>query len=187
MTAAEPTPGDPDGHSRWAMLEATEDGELLRCHECGTWKRALGTHAWYAHGTTAAEYRRRHGLSSGQSLASPATQQRFAAMPQAQAGSSGRRALEASRDPDRARAAMTAEGQHRPQRVASRVATGSQARRGRALSVAEIAALAHAEGDIERWSRVAQRLVDDGVRQAEIGRATGIPAPTVSQRLRRRR
>lgn len=185
-TGPGPATGDPDGYGRWAALDVSEDGEQLRCHECGAWKRALGTHAWYAHGITAADYRRRHGLSTGQSLASPATGQRFAAMPQAQAGSRGRRALEASRDPDRARAAMTVEGQHRAQRVASRVATGSRVRRGRPLSAAEIAALAQAEGDIDRWSRVAQQLVDDDVRQAEIGRATGMPAPTVSQRSRRR-
>lgn len=181
-----PTPGDPDGHGHWATLDTADDGETLLCHECGTWKRALGTHAWYRHGITAADYRRRHGLSTGQSLASPATRARFAAMPQSQAGSTGRRALEASRDPAGARAQMTHDGQHRPQLVASRAQVGGRARRGRDLTTAEIRALAEAVG-IDAWAEVAQRLVGDGVRQAEISRATGIPDPTVSQRLRRRR
>ncbi|GLI03706.1 hypothetical protein [Phytohabitans aurantiacus] len=48
-----------------------------------------------------------------------------------------------------------------------------------------IAALAAV--DIDTWAHTAQRLVDDGVRQAEISRVTGIPTPTVSQRLHRRR
>lgn len=107
-------------------------------------------------------------------------------MPQAQDGSTGRRALEAHRDPDRARAAMTDEGQHRPQLTASRARTGARARLGRPLTPDEAAALA-STADIQTWAPLAQRLVDDGVRQAEIGRATGIPNPTVSQRLRRRR
>lgn len=183
---AGPVPGDRDGHGRWAQLDVSEDGESLLCHECGVWKRALGTHAWYAHGITAAEYRQRHGLSTGQSLASPATRQRFAEMPQSQPGSTGRRALETHRDPDRARAAMTSEGQHRPQLAASRAQTASRVRQGRQLTRAELGALNQAV-DVETWAQVAQRLVDDGVRQAEISRATGIPTPTVSQRLRRRR
>ncbi|MFG1918076.1 hypothetical protein [Micromonospora sp. NPDC048898] len=181
-----PVPGDPDGYGRWAQLDASEDGQALRCHDCGDWKRALGTHAWYAHGITAAEYRQRHGLSTGQSLASPATLQRFAAMPQAQAGSTGRQALETNRDPDRARAAMTREGQHRPQLTTKRAQIAARVRQGRQLTAAEVDALAQAT-DIATWARVAQRLVDDDVRQAEISRATGIPKPTVSQRLRRRR
>jgi hypothetical protein len=178
--------GDRDGHGRWAQLDVSEDGESLLCHECGQWKRALGTHAWYRHGITAAQYRQRHGLSSGQSLASPASQQRFAALPQAQEGSTGRRALETHRDPDRARAAMTDEGQRRAQLRATRARTGARARQGRALTPDEVAELATA-ADVDTWAHTAQRLVDDGVRQAEIGRATGIPAPTVSQRLRLRR
>jgi len=179
-----PAPGDRDGHGRWAQLDVSEDGESLLCHECGQWKRALGTHAWYRHGITAAQYRRRHGFSSGQSLASPASQGRFAAMPQAQEGSTGRRALETHRDPDRA--AMTNEGRHRAQLSATRARTCARTRRGRPLTPDEVAALT-AAADLDTGAHTAQRLVEDGVRQAEISRVTGTPTPTVSQRLRRRR
>lgn len=82
---------------------------------------------------------------------------------------------------------MTRDGQHRAQRAATRAATGARARLGRSLTDAETTALRAVAGNIEAWSRVARRLVDDGVRQAEIGRSTGTPAATVSQRLRRRR
>ncbi|MDP9792615.1 hypothetical protein J2S43_001127 [Catenuloplanes nepalensis] len=181
------SPGDPDGHGQWAQLTVSDDGQQLLCHECGLWKRAFGTHAWYVHGLSAADYRARHGLSTGQSLASPASQQRFAAMPQSQPGSAGRRALETHRDPHAARAAVGSEGQYRPQRAAIRAQTGARARRGRLLTAHERRALDAASADIETWSRIAQRLVDDSVRQSEISRATGVPNQTVSQRLRRRR
>ncbi|MEU8001612.1 MucR family transcriptional regulator [Catellatospora sp. NPDC049111] len=117
-----------------AQLEQSPDGQHLLCHECGQWKRALGTHAWHVHGLSADDYRRRHGLSTGQSLAAAATRQRLSEMPQAQPGSSGRAALERHRDPARARAAMTADGQHRAQLVDRRAHTGAVARRGRALT-----------------------------------------------------
>jgi RNA polymerase sigma-70 factor (ECF subfamily) len=65
--------GTPTRHGRYARLDVSDDGETLRCHECGQWKRSLGKHASTKHGITAAEYRRRHGLSAGQSLTSPAT------------------------------------------------------------------------------------------------------------------
>ncbi|MCM4082248.1 hypothetical protein [Paractinoplanes hotanensis] len=81
---------------------------------------------------------------------------------------------------------MTDEGQRRAQLRATRARTGTRARRGRPLTPDEVAELATA-ADIGTWAHTAQRLVDDGVRQAEISRVTGIPAPTVSQRLRLRR
>lgn len=178
--------GEPDGHGRWATIDVSNDEELVCCHECGEWLRTIGTHAWYRHGLTAPEYRRRHGLSTGQSLAAPATRMRMSQRPQIQPGSAGARALAVHRDPDRARAAMTTEGQHRPQRAAVRFRTGSTSRRGRELTGRELALLL-AETTLDSWARRAQQLVDAGVRQAEIARATGIPAVTVSQRLRRRR
>ena len=46
-------PGDPDDHGRYAQLTFSDDGTLVLCHECGAWKKAIGTHAWYAHGITA--------------------------------------------------------------------------------------------------------------------------------------
>lgn len=66
---------------------------------------------------------------------------------------------------------MTVEGQHRAQRVASRVATGSRVRRGRPLSAAEIAALAQAEGDIDRW------YGGTSIGPAIVSRQAGLRAP----------
>lgn len=178
-------PGDPDGHGQYAQLTMSEDGELVLCHECGLWKRTVGTHAWYAHGLTAVEYRARHGLMTGLRLAAPATQQRLRETEQQTSGAALRR-LEASRDPDLARLAITPEGQRRPQRKQVRQATAATARLGRPLTEAEADRLAAAVS-IDAWAALAQQLVDSGVRQAEISRRTGIPSPTVSQRLRRRR
>ncbi|XTZ15826.1 MucR family transcriptional regulator [Micromonospora echinospora] len=70
-----------DRHGRYARLDVSDDGETLRCHECGQWKRSLGRHISTRHGISAAEYRHRHGIPAGQSLASPATRRRFAASP----------------------------------------------------------------------------------------------------------
>ena len=53
--------GDPDGFSRYGIVEETPDG-LLRCVECGWVGEHLGLHAWKGHGITAAAYRGRHGL-----------------------------------------------------------------------------------------------------------------------------
>ncbi|MFI6823228.1 sigma-70 family RNA polymerase sigma factor [Micromonospora sp. NPDC050187] len=95
-------------HGRYARLDISDDGETLLCHECGQWKRSLGRHASIRHGITAAEYRHRHGLPAGQSLASPATRRRFAAMPHIQPGNSAWRAFAEHRDPAKARAARKA-------------------------------------------------------------------------------
>lgn len=176
--------GDPSGHGTYGQVTVSCDDEYVLCHECGRWKRIVGTHTWYAHGLTAVEYRRRHGLSTGQSLAAPVTRARYAAMPQLQPGGAALRALEEHRDPARARAANTAEGRARPQRRAVRAATAAKARRGRHLVAAEVESL-RAAASIGEWVRVARGLVADGVRQAEIGRAVGMPAVTVSQRMRR--
>lgn len=120
--------GDPDGHGIFGQLTVIVDGEQVVCHECGRGRRALGSHVWFVHGVTAAEYRRRHGLSTGQSLASPVTRAKFSA--HALGSPRGLAALETHRDSDRARAAMTREGQRRPQRSAIRSATGARSRLG---------------------------------------------------------
>ncbi|WP_416901283.1 sigma-70 family RNA polymerase sigma factor [Micromonospora echinospora] len=95
-------------YGRYARLDVSDDGETLRCHECGQWKRSLGRHASIRHGLTAAEYRHRHGLPAGQSLASPAARRRFAAMSHIQPGNSAWQALAEHRDPAHARAAKKA-------------------------------------------------------------------------------
>lgn len=173
--------GDVDGYGRYGMLEYTDSGEHVMCHECGEEKRALGTHAWYVHGITAAEYRRRHGLSTGTGLAAPVTASRFGELGRSDQALA---ALAAYRDPARARRANTAEGRGRAERVEVRRATGRQSRRGRDMTAIEVAALDGAP-DLLSWCGVAARLVDDGVRMAEIARRLNMPKVTVSERLRR--
>ncbi len=173
--------GERDGHGRHGQLTPADDGQRLICHECGQAKRALGTHAGYAHGMTAAQYRAHHGLSTGCSLASPATAARFSQHAQ---NPGSRAALAEHRDVHSARAHNTPQGQRSPQRHAIRVATAQTARRGRRLTDAECAHL-RATPSIAAWARLARAAVADGVRQAEIARALGMPRVTVDQRLRR--
>ncbi|MER7131316.1 Helicase associated domain protein [Streptosporangium saharense] len=178
-----PTYGDPDGHGLYGQLTYTDDGTQVICHECGQEKRALGTHAWYAHQITAAEYRERHGLSTRQGLAAPETAARFSV--------NGLRkealaALAAHRDPDRARAANTAEGRTRPQRQQVRRETGARSRLGRDITPTEMAMLVQAEAvSIAAWAQIAHQLLGSGATQGSISRATGLPASTVAQRMHR--
>lgn len=174
--------GDPDGLGLYAQLTVTEDGEHLICHECGQERRALGTHSAHVHGISAAEYRRRHGLSTGTSLASPATSQRFrehvAKHPQML------EALKLHGDQDRARASMTPKGQARPQRAAVRAATGARARRGRELTPGELSTLTDV-ADLRAWTAAAREIVQAGATAGSIARALGLPRSTVLTRLRK--
>ena len=52
--------GDEDGHGRYGLLD--EDADGLLCHGCGHRFTHLGLHVYKAHGTTASEYRKAHGL-----------------------------------------------------------------------------------------------------------------------------
>lgn len=67
-----------DGFGRFGRLEVVDDVERYVCHVCGQGHRALGTHAWPAHGLPAAQYRASHGLPPGTSLVAPATRNRSA-------------------------------------------------------------------------------------------------------------
>lgn len=172
--------GDPDGYGRYGQLTYIENGKRVVCHECGAARRALGLHV-RVHGMTADEYRARHGLSTGQGLAAPATAARFSEIGRSPAALA---ALAAHRDPDRARAANTREANLRAQRRAIRRQTGHLSRLGRALTPAEVAELAAAPS-IAAWSAIAWRLVADGASRRSISRATGIPPATVDGRMRR--
>ncbi|OIV39355.1 hypothetical protein BIV57_00470 [Mangrovactinospora gilvigrisea] len=97
--------GRPDGHGRFGILDADQDGQQVLCHECGRWVRGLGAHAWMAHGISAADYRAAHGLARGQSLSAPATRATQSQLARARVGSAGWRRLEAARDPHAAAAA----------------------------------------------------------------------------------
>lgn len=52
--------GDADGHGYFGVLNESAEG--LMCHECGRSFASLGLHAVRAHGMTAAQYRKAHGL-----------------------------------------------------------------------------------------------------------------------------
>lgn len=67
--------GGLDGFGRFGRLEVVDDAER---YVCGQGHRALGTHAWRAHGLPAAQYRASHGLPPGTSLVAPATRNRSA-------------------------------------------------------------------------------------------------------------
>ncbi|WP_256843027.1 MucR family transcriptional regulator [Ornithinimicrobium cryptoxanthini] len=53
--------GDPDGFGVFGVLNEDTDG--LLCHDCGHRFTHLGLHAYKAHGMTADEYRKAHGLA----------------------------------------------------------------------------------------------------------------------------
>ncbi|WP_433358705.1 MucR family transcriptional regulator [Streptosporangium sp. CA-115845] len=173
--------GDPDGYATYGQLTYTDDGERVICHECGEAKRALGTHAWYAHQITAAQYRERHGLSVGRGLAAPVTAEKFSANGKREPAL---RALASSRDPGRARAANRPGGQYRAESLAIKSAIGKRARLGRPLSAGEVERLAEADS-IEAWAAIAWELLDDGASRGSIARGTGVKLPTVHQRVNR--
>lgn len=66
-----PEYGDVDGFGHYGVLELNGDGSLL-CAECGGWFGHLGLHVYKAHGITAAEYRKNHGLVRSRGLISAA-------------------------------------------------------------------------------------------------------------------
>jgi len=59
------------GHSILGALEYNEELQVLKCHECGGWKKNLGPHVRCAHAITAREYRRDRGLRSRSPLHAP--------------------------------------------------------------------------------------------------------------------
>lgn len=64
--------GDEDGHGRYGVLD--EDADGLLCHECGRRFSHLGLHVYKAHGLTAEEYRKVHGLGRRGLVAEPIRQ-----------------------------------------------------------------------------------------------------------------
>ncbi|MFC3986413.1 MucR family transcriptional regulator [Streptosporangium jomthongense] len=175
-----PAYGDPDGHGLYGQLTYTDDGEHVICHECGQTKRALGTHAWYAHQITAVEYRERHGLSVGRGLAAPATAAKFSELGHQEYAL---QALAEHRDPDRARASNR-HGRQRSQTQAVRRETGARSRLGRPLTVPEVERLAGAPS-VAEWADIAWQLVASGASSGSIARATGVKRATVQQRMSR--
>ncbi|MEO6702586.1 MAG: MucR family transcriptional regulator [Jatrophihabitantaceae bacterium] len=171
--------GDRDGYGRFGELD--DDGQTVLCHECGRRRRSLGRHI-RVHGMTAAEYRQAHGLSTGCSLIGAELRGRLSELTRSHPTSLA--ALAAHRDVHRARAAVTAEGHHRPQRQAIRRRTAHHARLGRELSSADKAALTRAES-VRAWCMVVHQLVATGASVRGIATQTGISPATAAGRIAR--
>jgi hypothetical protein len=90
-----PALGSPSGHGRYGLIDP--DGERIVCHECGRSYIALGVHVAMRHGLAAGDYRTRHGLTRGVSLAAPALAQRLA---EAALDNGGPTRLAEARSPD---------------------------------------------------------------------------------------
>lgn len=97
--------GDADGHGRYGVLD--EDAEGLMCHECGERFVHLGLHAYKAHGVTAKDYRKAHGLGS-RGLVAEGTRRAIATNARAQMPLKS--AFSEQRDPARATAVRRAAG-----------------------------------------------------------------------------
>lgn len=174
--------GDRDGHGLHGQVTVTVDRERVVCHECGVERRALGLHLKYLHdGMTVVEYRRLHGLSTGTALVAPATSARYSAHALSYPASLEALWVNAATDGWKS---MTVEGQHRPQRVAIRKATGARSRLGRQLTEEEIATL-EAAPTVAAWTAAARVIVEQGGTSiAAMARATGMSKSTVRDRLR---
>lgn len=174
-----PVYGDPDGHGRYGILDRDDDTGRVLCHECGRWWQHLATHLAGTHGIRAADYRARHGLSTGTALIGSQVRAKLAE-------SSGRperiAQLAEHRDPDRARAGM-GPGRWAPELVAGRRARAIARRVD--LTPAQLAELGD-HTDIAGWADRARALMArDGVSAAAIDRATGLATGVAAQRLRR--
>ena len=105
LTMDTPKVGAPSGYGHYGVLD--NDGAQVMCHECGTWKKALGGHINSAHDMTAREYKIRHGLPLGIALMSPDTRQTWVDNSTARVGSEAWARLESARDPVAASKART--------------------------------------------------------------------------------
>lgn len=171
--------GAPDGHGQYGMVD--DDGHTVLCHDCGQRKRNLGLHA-RVHGHTAVTYRAAHGLSTGQRLIPTDLAEQLGELSRNSA--TGLAALAAHRDPDRARAANTADAHQRTQRREQHRQVGRTSRLGRPLTTAEIGQLA-AAGSLAEWSRIARHLTTTGASVRGIAAAVGISPATAAARLAR--
>ena len=180
-----PRVGDPDGFGRYGIIDTDDDGRLL-CHECGAYWGHLATHARLAHGITAPDYRRQHGLGSTTKLAGAGARRKmreaFAARTDDPLGT-----LEAHRDPGTAadRSLSHRGGAWAPEVRAKRAAL-ARARRGRELTPQEVGRLAAVGHDLQAWADTARSiLADPTVSTTSIAAVSDITPSTVSQRLRR--
>lgn len=179
--------GAADGHGRYGVLDADEEGRLI-CHECGRSWLHLGTHVRQAHGLMPAEYRDSHGLGVSTSLVSSGLADRMRQSWQRHEPEH-LAVLEAARDPERARESSPVG--HTGSRGTSRaeVLAGYQARararRGRTLTLEEVESLGDGL-DLQAWADAARVLLSDpAVSSRSLAEACDIAPATVQQRLRR--
>ena len=90
-------PGDPSGHGRYGYLDG--DDKRVMCHECGKYYVSLGAHIGRAHGLSADEYRKAHGLPQRMTLISPELRRRKTDIGRSIVGSEAWEKLVAKRDP----------------------------------------------------------------------------------------
>ena len=179
--------GAADGHGRYGVLDVDEEGRLI-CHECGRSWRHLGTHARQAHGLMPADYRASHGLGMSTPLVSSALADRMRQAWQRHE-TEHLAALEAARDPDRARESSPvghkgSRGTSRPEVLAGYQAR-ARARRGRGLTPEEVESLGDGL-DLQAWADAARVLLSDpAVSSRSLAEACDIAPATVQQRLRR--
>jgi hypothetical protein len=67
----EKAPYGKSGVSIGGALELTEDERFVKCHECGGFYEKIGLHSNAAHGISAREYKKIHGLQVRTGLCSP--------------------------------------------------------------------------------------------------------------------
>lgn len=122
--------GQPDGHGHYGILD--DDGTSVLCHECGHRYRSLGAHVSRAHGMSAAEYKKAHGLSRSRSLATTALRETFSQHASARVGTAGWQRFETARDPQAAAHARTfppAPAQTRRSQATQSVTNGKASRK----------------------------------------------------------
>ena len=93
----DPPVGSPDGHGRYGILDT--DGQRCLCHECGRWYRRLGAHVERAHGRSARDYKRAHGLPLSRGLVAEEERRPMSERARSRVGGAGWERLEEARDP----------------------------------------------------------------------------------------
>lgn len=166
--------GSPSGYGRYGILD--DDGQRVLCHECGQWKRSVGSHLT-AHDMTAVEYREKHGLARGTALSSAAVRQTHSKNSKARLGSEGWRRFEEARDPVAASQSRTAESFGARAEHAAGIA--DRARRHAAIAVEKN--IGRHRGDVEMWLQQRQ----EGMAYAEIAERAGMHVSHVRRTVQR--
>jgi len=190
----------PDGTAYFAPIgEVVADGDLVRCHLCGSWRRSVTAHL-RAHGWTKDAYCAAFGLERGQSLEGEATQKLRAASfsarlvfdPAVREGSARGRARARSGELA-ADAAAAARGRPVPEqrrRKAREVMAGRrhpasiEARQEHArLHLGRVAALAASEGGYADIGSLVRARTAQGTSLAAISREAGLHKDWLSRHL----